>query len=759
MSERVLRYYSEFGSRGAKRSAAYRIELLGPGGEAPKEVSLAWESGAVIEWGEVSKTEPVQGSSLTLRLISESDREFVHLYTTEVGVWSARVLRNGDLYWQGTLDAELYEEPYSTCEGYEVELTFSDFGALDRIDFGGSGIMSLRSLIDGALTAAGLPDMALQLSVSTRLATGSTPLTLEELRVNTANFYDEDGEPMSQREVVEGVLQPLGLRMVQRGGVAHIFDLNAAAEGWAREEIYWTGSDSNLGVDKTYNKVKVKLSTYSESGGCDGSIEPDDVEIPGNGYLFAVDAKDDEKLDGFWIYTAGEDVDVPQLQLMHGARLMEIEAGWSGNDCAGFLWNYSKHLRHGDRGDAAINHANDTNKPTLVEAQQDVDWPIVCPGLPVPFVAIAAITGRGMRVDPEFNGSDKHNRKRYIKVSMDLLLDGRYNPFEGDQEWDGYLEEACVPVLVYLTDDAGTPTWFYTNNDHVQKKTRSGGLWKKISENPTEFLNNSCWLSYYDWEDWGHKNALNGWTANRQSTGHQAWVTKAMKKRGDGEFIPLPPEAGYLHLQVGRGVALRGGDGWYIYNTGGEDITELQPIGVYKLEGWWASARSVGKWHNSVRWMAYKNPKIELVGSDGKEAESEDLEDSAWIVKSAAEELSIDTVVGTPGSWALPTSRALLLDAEGKAVKELHRAGVTDRVERLLIGTVYSQYAVRRATLKGHCELLPAMSVLTDASDAGGEYIMLGETQDLAAEESEILCAQFGADDYKGIEMTTGKEE
>ena len=157
--------------------------------------------------------------------------------------------------------------------------------------------------------------------------------------------------------------------------------------------------------------------------------------------------------------------------------------------------------------------------------------------------------------------------------------------------------------------------------------------------------------------------------------------------------------------------------------------------------------------------MAYKDPKIELVGSDGKEAESEDLEDSAWIVKSAAEELSIDIVVGTPGSWALPTSRALLLDAEGKAVKELHRAGVTDRVERLLIGTIYSQYAVRRATLKGHCELLPEMSVLTDASDAGGEYIMLGETQDLAAEESEILCAQFGADDYKGIEMTTGKEE
>ena len=110
----------------------------------------------MLEWGEVGKLDPVQGSSLTLRLVSRSDREFTGLYSATGGVWRVDVLREGVLYWRGWIDPELYEEPYAMCEGYDVEVTASDFGAMERCDFSGSGVMSVRDVLEVCVGSFGL---------------------------------------------------------------------------------------------------------------------------------------------------------------------------------------------------------------------------------------------------------------------------------------------------------------------------------------------------------------------------------------------------------------------------------------------------------------------------------------------------------------------------------------------------------------------------------------------------------------------------
>ena len=77
---------------------------------------------------------------------------------------------------------------------------------------------------------------------------------------------------------------------------------------------------------------------------------------------------------------------------------------------------------------------------------------------------------------------------------------------------------------------------------------------------------------------------------------------------------------------------------------------------------------------------------------------------------------------------------------------------MTDSLERLLAGTVYSNYAQRMNTLSGTVALIPDAEVLSDISSVDSRYMLLSEVQNLAAETSEIKMAEIAPDSYEGIE-------
>lgn len=144
MAEMYLMYYREFRSQD---EVSYRVEILtADSSKVAKEVQMPADSPVVIEWQETeNKLEPVQGSRLELKLLSESDREFADLYRVEAGSVRCDVYREGSRYWSGTLDTEFYEEPYATKDGYEVSLTFSDFAPLERMKWQRQVTLSVRS--------------------------------------------------------------------------------------------------------------------------------------------------------------------------------------------------------------------------------------------------------------------------------------------------------------------------------------------------------------------------------------------------------------------------------------------------------------------------------------------------------------------------------------------------------------------------------------------------------------------------------------
>ena len=79
------------------------------------------------------------------------------------------------------------------------------------------------------------------------------------------NFYDEDGEPMTWRTVLDETLRPFAMRMIQRSGDVFIYDLNAIQDTFEPELIHWEGKDAVLGVDAVYKSAKVSFSPYDKT--------------------------------------------------------------------------------------------------------------------------------------------------------------------------------------------------------------------------------------------------------------------------------------------------------------------------------------------------------------------------------------------------------------------------------------------------------------------------------------------------------------
>ncbi len=690
-----LRYYGEFVSRDGNR---YRIEILQEGTWTAEEVFFSADEPATIEWAEVNKIDPVQSSCLTLTLDSDTDRRFIDLYTIEVGTVRANVYRNGTLYWSGTLDPELYEEPYSSLKHYDVTLSFTDFAMLERRKWSSEGIMSIDEVLHTCLESLDMQYGEIVKYISTSATAESEALTLSDVNISCANFYDEDNEPMSMRDVVDGVLQPFALRMVQRAGRVFIYDLNAIHSSLEGCSMVWNDTDAALNVDDVYNNVKVTFSPYSDSTVMQGAVESDDNPTPSDNAIYV--KVPDRKTPGFFVNYGH--TPKSNLKLSNGAVFYQIGSQYSGSDEAGVAYSMrpetTEYLQ-------SVGKLVDDETRTTAAVDYNTQPIITCP--------LMYINPQGVE------------GKYVLEVTMQILLDVRYNPFETadvDNEegnWkrlQNWCNFAYIPASLILRSATGEAMWYYCNSTIRDAKSLDAEPhWYRTGGYFGDFL-----FCYYDLADRKSSSGLGGWQTNRRIIPYYRDGLPGYFTKQSGQIIEMPPEAGYLELVIGSNLSQ------FDYGKEGKDI------------------------YSRLRWALYKQPKIRIVQSNAQDINSEDVEDSAWINRDAKEELKIDTIFGTMPT-TIPTARGLLFDGDMRPYKTFYRAGTTARLEHLLIGTVYSQYASRKHKLGGTIKLIPSFCTYRDASQSG-EYMMLSEVQHLINDESEIDVSQFVADNYEGIE-------
>lgn len=743
---------------------------------------LTFETDAVtIDWAETDKEEPMCGSTLTLNIESPGDRTYLDLYTVKPGAVKVEVWKGGTatthvggaLWWCGTLDPEFYEEPYERASRYPVSLTFSDLGILKRMSYDLTGIQSVKSIVFKAIEKSGLGTSIDYSLISTKYNGKGQSDLLDSLHILSDNFTDEDGEVSTYYEVLEGVLQPLGLRLIQRAGKIWLYDLNGLATSGNAVAHEWDGNSQTLATDKVANSAKVTFSPYGQAQMIDGNISADSVPEEGDRIDLYVNLKvvksesaidrGETLLDGLTMWVnktapASLPITIPATS---DARIFKTSPIYSGSEECGIMGACKKtKLRSATsegvnrRGENGFYENYYGKFRRLVKANADStlisNWHsselFSVNAKPFIYTTPAASDGRPSAADL---------RKAYIHITMPLMIDGRYNPYEGeeDNQSDFYVwirknyQFVYVPVKIELE---GVDGKIYHYQNHCLAARLSSG-WLGIQTNfshggycgwyegAAEW--NQCYLCYYDYDNRTSGTGILGWQNNKPMIGYYTGELPGLwKKRGDGEYIELPPVSGTLSIKVGQGVQVFHRD---------KDKGRVVSTTYVENETTDGSANEV--WGREMRWLLYKVPTVKLANYvSGEAVEDNDIEYYGAINGDAEEAIEISTICGTGA--ANSSARGSLRDSRGVPIDAVTRAGITDAPEQLLIGTLFSQYYDRCIKLSGESVLsVDGLTVYTEANQGDRLFMIKSESANLREHTSDVTLVEVRPDNYVGV--------
>lgn len=719
-------YSAAFRQKGSTAVWTAEIAIKGHTG-AVVQLKCNEDTSAVLVWDKTDYWEPLHGSTCTLEVESPGDRTLTGLYSVATGHIRLKLFCNGELYWTGTLEPEFYEEPYNAAKGYIVALTFADFGQLKRMDFDikTPAKISVAQLLEYALERVQLDPTAVTELISTEHK--GSALSLGDIYVQTANFYDEDGEALTVAEVLEGALRPLGLRLEQRNGTFLVYDLNALATQPSSPQMLpptvAVYGNAVLSAAATTKDIELTFSPYDKKNYFDGDLDGDtlfadtDTTLTNHIYL---DRDTSDRVRGFDFIT-GIPADTSRLpvRLMQGvapaARYFRIVPEHSGQDCAGIAYHWVRGIDGTAVGESVLAVTKQT----------------------------AALMGDALRLfslPPVDVPAADSAASRLLNIALDLCVDGRYNFFEtaaveNDEGASKRLsEQLCllyIPVRIYLTDEAGNVTHYF----HRPTDGAGGmGTWRWASDGRAPW--GAMEFAWYS-EDMKDKTSgvQSGFATNRPCV--EAAPLKKLRRintrrfrlRGEGETLPLPPAEGRLMVDIGRGIDFFDHEGSHENNA--DRVAE-------------------------INWVLYKNPRISVVTSAFTEIDETDELISGTVDAEAANTVSVDTICGSCPGRITARGRMFLGDAPMDAVT---RGPNTARPEVLLIASLASQMAVRHTVISGTCDFIKTASLLrrVQAQPSDRFFYLAAETATLRQGESEVTLVELSPDDYAAkFDITNG---
>ncbi|MCM1029794.1 MAG: hypothetical protein NC342_09175 [Pseudoflavonifractor sp.] len=705
-----------------------------------KELAFPAESPLVIEWDETKPEDVVEGSTATLRVFSPTFDQFTDLYTVNPRDVVLEVESLGDIVWRGTIEPELYSQPYALIDGvalagdepsgpgFILELTFTDFSPMESIDFEGEGRVAFSSIVYQALDATALQYDHSNLYASTTV-NGRGRLELGDLYISADNFFDEDGKAMTCKEAVETVLAPLGLHLRQYGGEAYVYDWNELTrEGGidvAESPIEWTSIDATMTVGEVAHAVTINYSAYADADLADSTPDIDELgKVNADSSLIVnIDNNPEENVHGFTLYRYGswpEGTLPPGMKVEGGRELFRIAAGYSGSNATG-VYAYAKPA--GEAGGVAFGSEGGSPVFTLTGpwlALKNTLWSSHC-----------------------------------IKITLDLLLDVRYNPYEGAAKYNeegnwsrlqNWANFGYIPVALELIGDDGRAVAHYENRK--VKDSNSGsmmGEWHSGEAHPGDM-----WLAYYDPGNRKSASGWGGWKKNRQCIGYyRDDLPTLSEKRGEGEYVPVPQltdtyAGGRLRLTVCSGAD------WMDYRRKGEMHVEGAAGGIFDHS---LSSR--------VRWLLYGTAEMEIVKADGTGIPTDDRVFTATATPGAASEVGITLKAGS--EVEAPTARATIYTYGGVRGDALMPASAytfcrerTAGIEELLLDTLCSQYDTPRRILTGEASLrsvlLPSPQCITDTLSPGKLFIPTEASVDVISGTAAASFREISPDTYHPAE-------
>ena len=727
--EKQLRYQGEFFS---VAGVLWRVEIWQDADvpyPAVAELRFPAETPLVFEWAETDKLEPVQGSAATLEIVSKVNRQYKDLYTVEAGSIRMDAYRDDVLYWSGTLDTEAYEEPFSYENEYEVKLTFSDFSLLDRMNFSLRGTRSISVLIDNFIAETKINNRGIERYISTTCSSVFGEM-LDNVGISCENFYDEEGVPLTMREVLDEILRPFALRLIQREGKLFIYDLNAVQAEFKPEQIRWESDDAVLGVDKTYKNVTLTFSPYPQKKLYSTTLTEKMLDEGAERYYVAKDLSKSPFVDnniGFMIDLKKTTGVSEELEIRPDkALLFRIIPVFSGSEAFGIASRIRDVYKMPLLGtETPIDTSgSDYGAPWLFKVRRTLSLPETR--------VVFNYSSPGVILDGKSCLTDI-----MLRLKVEAMIDGRYNPFEEATALNGKsayekmqdIKEYNISYILRIIDTDGNIKMHYENRVY-DKESEEEGFFRHYKEINGKWVDGDVEygtpkmtsLRYYD--SGGYTGWRGGWQMNR--VGYlRSYIPRTAS--GEGDLIPIPPgnQGCTLELTIISCFA--------------------RVVNPHKHNGLTTDS------HTIPRWVLFKIPELTLVNQYGKEVVGNDIEYKTWLNSSAKEEKKIETIVGTPCT-STNFGMGMLLDVSSRTTLQIFtRAGVSASLEKLLIGTWYSNYNRRMNMLSGTVRLLNRFGTYTDVSEPG-TYLMVGDVQDVREDESNVKLAEITPDNFEGIE-------
>lgn len=203
----ALRYFCSWETERYKHQMRLELWEKDYKGEATAMV-LSGEPKLTMEEGDT-----ICGSSLDFGLLSETNGQYLHLYTTDNHKYLIKILRDGAVMWEGYLLPEYYSEAYIAAP-YTVNFTATDWlGMLKNIDFPAEDTrVPILQIIKTCLQYTELPlDFACQLDMRVE-GINDTTNVLGALYLNPITFTG-----YNCYEVLEKILAAFNATLRQTG--------------------------------------------------------------------------------------------------------------------------------------------------------------------------------------------------------------------------------------------------------------------------------------------------------------------------------------------------------------------------------------------------------------------------------------------------------------------------------------------------------------------------------------------------------------
>ena len=699
----------------------------------PLEIKLEGDEPCVIEWQETGKMDVVQSSTCTLRVSNEKDRQMVQLM--DHPDTAIIVSRNGKWYWFGHLDDAVYEEPYSFTQGYVTELTFSDFGILNRIQFTLKGKQSVEAIVRDCLEPTGYGNVTFNLYTSLLNPRSQQPITLGMLYINANRFAqdDESWDGMtSKREVLEEILRPLGLRIMQKNAQIYIYDieyLRDHAETMANYPV-WKGTDATLRGSETFGWYEVVFETDAFETLADGKFDYDPIPWVEDERFFT-SCYDESQLTGlnmgYYIQAGGWIGPEPPLDISPNAKFFRTRPILTDGVNTGVGWRIKCYTTEQYEGTSTLVQCN------LVRG--DVAGSI-------------GATKQVLSIETGYLPVVPDRDKYQLRVNLDFILSFRLNPFDNppdewvvQQSWYTSFEKAwrelntfaiMVPVKLEVLDEAGNAIYHYKNAESEDVavpnlQTQSLGKVVPLGIGEGKWVSGAAsnygdmFLAYYkdykpDDEDRDPLVTKGGWSTNRIALARKMEIAGSLYRvRDDGEYLPLPPVAGRLRLTVGNGVFLLDFKlDWYV---------------LHLLSGFTQ--------------QMYRNPKITLVKDKRREdGISTDAVYERDMINLYADHLKETVKAGCWSKGIAPSARGLLFDAKGNVWEKFTKNGSSRTLEEHRLRCIEDQTFFTQPVISGTAELSAGFCAYKEWSTPG-IFLVTELRQDLHQDTEKMTMARI----------------